>query len=468
VKKSGRRRALGQYFTPDDAASFVLRAATEALGRRPRSLLDPSCGDGAFLRGALALKIAPPSRLFGIEIDPAAARAVRPASVRARVSIADALDEELPRAMATKHRGFDLVAGNPPFAGGRGSGRLEVRFARRFVELTADGGAGGIILPHGVFANASSQRLRDDLLGSAHPLAVVELPRGLFRAAGAAARTFALIYRKRVGVRSATCLIVPWREHEDARRHFARVLETLRRGVPEGAVRVPVARLAASRWDTGYWCTGTERLLASSDAPLAPLGDFVEHITYGPIVTGERRRASEGDVTVIGLRELRPTGLDLSTARRVRAGSVHDPERCRLKRGDLLLARSGVGSLMKGRAAVWRGRGAATVGCFVDLVRLRGIDPGYVLLCLRSTIVREQIKRLANGVGTPNLSFGEIKSLLIPRLGRSAEKRIAREEVRVHRRHAAALRAGREPVEAARALESVARLIDNRSLGGAS
>jgi len=464
-----RRRALGQYFTPDDAAAFVLRAAAAALGRAPRGLLDPACGDGAFLRCALELGIASPRRIFGIEIDPSAARAVRPARVRARVSVGDALAEALPLPASSRSRGFDLVVGNPPFAGGRGAGRLEVRFARRFVELTARGGAGGVILPHGVFANASAQRLRDEVLRVAHPLAVVELPPGLFRATGAAARTFALVYRKRPPAKSATCLVIPWPGGCDACDHFARVLSKLRSGVPEGGSRVAVRRLVGARWDPGYWCNDAERVLANAGVPLASLGDFVEHITYGPIVTGERRRDDDGgEVTVVGLRELRATGLDLRSARRVAAGSVHDPVRCRLQRGDLLLARSGVGSLMKGRAAVWRGAGPATVGCFVDLVRLGGIDPGYVLLCLRSTIVREQVKRLANGVGTPNLSFGEVKSLLIPRLGAGTERRIAREAVRASRRHAAALRSGREPVEAARALESAARLIDNRSLGGAS
>ena len=91
---------------------------------------------------------------------------------------------------------------------------------------------------------------------------------------------------------------------------------------------------------------------------------------------------------MIGLRELTPTGLDLRAARRALSGSPRDPARCRLRRGDLLVARSGAGSLMKSRCAVFRGPTPATVSCFVDLVRLKGMAPGYAAVCLQSRIVR--------------------------------------------------------------------------------
>jgi hypothetical protein len=173
-------------------------------------------------------------------------------------------------------------------------------------------------------------------------------------------------------------------------------------------------------------------------------------------------------VTVIGLRELQPTGLDLCSATRVGRGSIYDPERCRVRHGDLLVARSGMGSLMKGRSAVYDLPGSATVGCFVDIVRLAQIDPGYVMVCLRSKVVHAQVRRIANGVGTPNMSFAEIKALRIPRLGAEAESRVAQLAAQARREHAEAIEAGRAPAEAARTLESTVELVDNLVFRGAS
>jgi predicted RNA methylase len=465
------KRLLGQYFTPPETARFVLEAARSLLGARARRVLDPACGDGAFLEAALDLDISDCDGVFGMEIDPAQYRAAGRLGLDGNVQCADALWGILPGAIErARSAGFDIVAGNPPFGGGGGKGRLECRFAERFAELARPGGVGAVILPTGVFANGSSQRLRDSLLEVIDPLAVIELPWSTFRRAGAAARTCALFFRK-LGARKrsgkgrarrrAPCLLFPYGDDSALAEHYERALLALRGGrLPGGAKRVRGAELRSRRWDPGWWCHEAARLLERARVPLAPLGEFVEHITYGPILTGDRaRRVEPGPVRVVGLREIRPTGLDLRRAMRVREGSDRDIPRCRLKRGDIVLARSGAGSLLKGRVAVFGGPGPATVACFVDLVRLRGIRPGYAVVCLRSRIVRAQIERLANGVGTPNLSFGEIRGLELPRVGEELEERLAREERGARAAHARALSAGREPTAAAERLaRAVARL----------
>ena len=125
-----------------------------------------------------------------------------------------------------------------------------------------------------------------------------------------------------------------------------------------------------------------------------------------------------------------------------------------------MLARSGVGSLLKGRVSVFTGPTPATVACFVDLVRLKGLRPGYAALALRSRAVRVQVERFANGVGTPNLSFDEIRGLRIPRAGEALERELAREDGRVRALHARAISRGREPGSAARRLALVAERLD--------
>jgi predicted RNA methylase len=472
----GEKRLLGQYFTPPETARFVLEGARSLLGTRARRFLDPACGDGAFLEAALDLGISDRDGVFGMEIDPAQCRAAGRLGLDGNVQCSDALWGILPGAIErARSAGFDIVAGNPPFGGGGGRGRLECRFAERFAELARPGGVGAVILPTGVFANGTSRGLRDSLLDTIDPVAVVELPWSTFRRAGAAARTCALFFKKRDGrerdegergggkgrTPRDRCLLLRYDGDPTPSEHYARALRAIRGGrLPGGAKRVRGGELRSRRWDPGYWCHEAARLLERARVPLAPLGEFVEHITYGPILTGDRaRRVEPGPVRVVGLREIRPTGLDLRRAMRVREGSDRDLPRCRLKRGDIVLARSGAGSLLKGRVAVFGGPGPATVACFVDLVRLRGILPGYAVVCLRSRIVRAQVERLANGVGTPNLSFGEIRGLNIPRVARGLEEEIAREERGARAAHARALSAGKEPTAAARRLaRAVARL----------
>ena len=157
-------------------------------------------------------------------------------------------------------------------------------------------------------------------------------------------------------------------------------------------------------------------LAATCALPLARLGDFIEALTYGPILPGRRPEPVDEGVAIVGQRELRPTGLLLNGATRVAEGSPYDLPRCRLRPGDVVLARSGAGTLAKRRFTVFRGPAKATVSCFVDLIRLRGISPCCVVTFLRSGLGWPQVERLLRGVGMPNLSFAQIRSLQVPLL----------------------------------------------------
>lgn len=99
------RRARGQVFTPPGLAEAVIRLIAPDLPARPR-LLDPACGDGAFLRAAGA--VVPAATRLGIERDPAVARAARALTPGATVRVAEAL-------LAARVPKVDAVIGNPPY-----------------------------------------------------------------------------------------------------------------------------------------------------------------------------------------------------------------------------------------------------------------------------------------------------------------------------------------------------------------
>lgn len=100
------RAALDAYYTPDEVA---LRC-TRWLARRiqpPRTLLEPSVGGGAWVRAALA--VWPNVLVDAVDVDPRALGLTDRRLCSARVG--DWLQ------VAPRPSGWDLILGNPPYAG---------------------------------------------------------------------------------------------------------------------------------------------------------------------------------------------------------------------------------------------------------------------------------------------------------------------------------------------------------------
>lgn len=112
------RKGRGAFFTPDRIADYVIRWAVRSLDDR---VLEPSCGEAAFLLAAAAHRAelaadnnvqAPPGGLVGVELHPASA-----ASARALLDAAGAsADVHVGDFFAFDRAGqFDAVIGNPPY-----------------------------------------------------------------------------------------------------------------------------------------------------------------------------------------------------------------------------------------------------------------------------------------------------------------------------------------------------------------
>jgi adenine-specific DNA-methyltransferase len=140
---AARRLALGQWFTPlvvaDLALSLALprgaRGAGSGAGLR---LVDPACGDGAFLACAQArgLGTGAGGALCGVELDPAIATAARDRAPGASVHQGDLFALE-PEALGAP---FDVVVGNPPYVRQERltraqKQRIRARLGRDFPEL---------------------------------------------------------------------------------------------------------------------------------------------------------------------------------------------------------------------------------------------------------------------------------------------------------------------------------------------
>ena len=110
------RRVRGEYFTPPSLVSAVLCLARAHLPGGPLSVIDPACGDGAFL--AEAARELPDAALHGLEIDPGHAATARRRAPAARVLVGDAFRGGWDALLASlPPEGFELWLGNPPYNG---------------------------------------------------------------------------------------------------------------------------------------------------------------------------------------------------------------------------------------------------------------------------------------------------------------------------------------------------------------
>ena len=216
---------------------------------------------------------------------------------------------------------------------------------------------------------------------------------------------------------------------------------------------VEPGELVGHRWDPAYWDPALRDPLARCAFPVARLGEFIPDggIKYGRILPGRRPPEGAGPLYVTQ-RAIRPTGFDPGACVTIEEGCAWDTPQHRVQPGDLLLPRSGVGTLAKGVMAVFEHDAPAVVDCFTDRITLTGYPAGVVALFLRTPQGWLQIHRLINGVGPPNISFGEIRDIEVPVFPGPLTEAIEARHRRVQRAHLAWLArqgsvrsAGRDP-----------------------
>ena len=108
------QKLRGGYYTPDDLAAFLVRWVR---GISPKTVLEPSCGDGVFFEPVAAHLDDPVVTAFEID-DAEAAKAARRGQASASNRITIRREDFLGWASdALQERGlqFDAVLGNPPF-----------------------------------------------------------------------------------------------------------------------------------------------------------------------------------------------------------------------------------------------------------------------------------------------------------------------------------------------------------------
>jgi hypothetical protein len=294
----------------------------------------------------------------------------------------------------------------------------------------------------------------------------------------------------------------------------------------EGGVWVSVNLLAPKddseyeehpmRWNAEFWSHRWsdiyETLMERCPFEVQKLGEFIPEkvsrfgqevpgITYGQVgervypPKGTKVKISDGQVTLklpdgtkaagvayLQVRNLRRTGIDIYASppekRYIVEGSRNDPIRSRLMPGDLLLIRSGVGSL--GRCVVVpEGLGLMNVSQHISRIVLEGIKSEWVAVFLQSCYGAGQMSRwLSGATGQVEIDFKEIRRLLIPVPDQKIQEAIAHQYWRMADYHYEAMKA-RERGDEERAgrilkialgmlevlLVQVERIVENKAKG---
>ena len=115
IVNESAQKLRGGYYTPVDLATFLARWVSE---RNPTSLLEPSCGDGAFFRALGAVRGFKKTKITAFELNAnearKAGRVARELNLSANVKAEDFLGWALTQ-MVDEGVRFDAATGNPPF-----------------------------------------------------------------------------------------------------------------------------------------------------------------------------------------------------------------------------------------------------------------------------------------------------------------------------------------------------------------
>jgi type I restriction enzyme M protein len=405
---------IGQFFTPEIVAECMFRVAGVHDYQR---VIDPSCGDGSFLR------IAPKDLvLHACEIDPQYASVAKHLIPAKRFVEGDALT-----GLLDLWGTFDLAIGNPPFSAqaslekrleilqgfdlgaGRTSQCLEVLFLELFLKLVKPNGRIAIILPDGPLSNKPFQYVRNWLLCRAHVEAIISLPRGIF--SRTTAKTNIIIAQKHPiaaqPYRDATLLLECKTLGE---------LKPLRLGEWEKADSRWKKTVLAGVEDWRPEAHNGQR--RTTDVETVRLGD-VFRLRTGYALYGDKRQFLESPgekrVLLIRAKNLAPEGglrLDRNCAYIPSDGEMFC-EQSVVRPGEIMFVRVGAGCY--GRTALMPPGLEAQADDWIHvLTPLAKVDSIGLVEWFHSETGRAEVRRLAKGVGTLSVSKSSLAELKIP------------------------------------------------------
>ena len=418
---ASKEKAFGQFFTPPEVANFMVRLATL---NAPRKIgIDPSCGDGVFLKALLDAGF---KEVIGIDIDEETLEKL-PSSIKdkAKVFPWDGLEPFL----GDIDSRAKVVVGNPPFSAkygrvtnprvlsafelgkGRSSQAIEILFLERFIQLTSPEGVVGIILPASVFSALPLRYVRHFLLKNTQILSIVSLPRGIF-GGNTTSKTYILFVKKTKG-NGETFMGIAEKLSELPALLNAYTGHTESGTPPAFWVRLTTDDSFSPQFYEPTYSELTKTIYNSS-WPVMRLDKVLSEMFCGRTEYGEKRRFTSKGIRFISAKTITTLGIDFSRDNKyIEPDSIMDKKRAYVYPGDVLFVRVGVGC--SGRATVVvDGLDMGIADDWIYILRTKGVSPFYLAAYLYTEYGRAQVNHLKRGVGTVTIPQRLLKEVLVP------------------------------------------------------
>ncbi len=419
--KHRNRKNYNQYFTPEFAVEKALSLIPEI---EIKYIIDPSVGNGVFLKAAL--KKWEKARLFGIDIDKDVISELNKSNLSNSYFVCgDSLLKRTWDLLEIQEiflkGGFDLVVGNPPFSSwfhrieskdilslyelGKNNGiakrsqAIEVLFIELFIRIAKIGGFIVIVLPDGILSNPQYQYVREFILKNTKVVHIISLPRNVF--AETSAKTSILVLKK---------------QNKNDINYFSELHNTEKTGKINNTVKVSRKDLI-KRMDYYYYYNLQKsplQELIDRGVKFKELRDLIIYCKTGKTLYGGKREFSKNGLRFLHATNITDIGINYKKDERfINPSSKMNFLKAHAKVGDILFVRVGVGCA--GRTAIVDAKddeGVATD--YIHIFRVKGINPYFLVIFLKTKYGRELINLLRHGVGTVSINKTDLLSIPIP------------------------------------------------------
>ncbi|GAB4300872.1 MAG: class I SAM-dependent DNA methyltransferase [Myxococcota bacterium] len=420
-RKARNRKNYNQYFTPE----FVVEKALSLVPKLDvKNLIDPVVGEGIFLR--VASKFFRDADMFGMDIDDSVIwRLKKNPLPNARYFTTDALSDEMWKIGEVKEvlaeGGYDLVVGNPPFSSWfervesarllsgyelayrnnklMKSQSVEALFLERFIKLAKNGGYIVIVLPDGILSNPQYKYARKFLLEKTKVRHILSLPRGVFEETSA--KTSILVLERRGG---------------GELNYKSRLSSLEKTGDVNNTILVEASDLI-ERMDWQYYRNlkrNRVNELIKRGVKFVPLKEFVVYCKTGKTLYGKERKFADKGLRFLHATNITEVGINykkdekfIDPLGKMNFLSAHT------KVGDMVFVRVGVGCA--GRVAIIDSKDDEGIASdYIHILRVKEINPYFLVLYLKTKYGRDSINLLKHGVGTVSINKTDLMSIPIP------------------------------------------------------
>ncbi|MEW6103743.1 MAG: N-6 DNA methylase [bacterium] len=428
VQKYQNRKNYNQYFTPGFAVEKALSLIPEI---KMKFIIDPAVGKGVFIKKSSEKWRN--AKLFGVDIDRDVMLGLNKFNLpNSYFIVGNSLLQKtwhLPEIQKILlNGGFDLVAGNPPFSSwfhridsenilsnyelGKNHGKtkrsqaIEVLFLEIFIKLAREKGFIVIVLPDGILSNPQYQYVREFILKNARVLHIINLPRNVFEETSA--KTSIFILEKCRGNNLS---------------YFARLHDLEKNGKVNNTIKV-LGRDLRKRMDYYYYNNlqkSSLQKLSDNGIVFKQLKDFVVYCKTGKTLYGKEREFSRKGLRFLHATNITDIGINYKKDERyIDPLSKMNFQNAHTKVGDILFVRVGVGCA--GRIAIVDVEDdEGVVTDYIHIFRVKGINPYFLVVYLKTKFGKDSINLLRHGVGTISINKTDLLSIPIPLVSQNTQ-----------------------------------------------